>query len=247
MWRFPIIARDLRVRWALLAALAISYFGSLWVGALHYPNGYDWKTNVISNLLSPRDNPHGYWLPSAGVALAAIWMAPLAIWIESELGEDGNAIARRVRRGAFLVGIVCLMLAAVVVPQHVHEVLGMRHAHEMLARTAAAALGLAMLGACKEAGRETGTRAREFRTLRRLWQWTILPTLLGAIASGLVVGLNRWTGAGRIVSDYLRGTIFWHLAFWEWAGSIAVFLFFAWPVIVLRPTPRNELQPVRVA
>ena len=52
-----------RARLALLAALFVSYFGSLWVAALHFPHGYDWRGNVISNLLSPRDNPQWCWLP----------------------------------------------------------------------------------------------------------------------------------------------------------------------------------------
>jgi hypothetical protein len=35
-------------------------------------------------------------------------------------------------------------------------------------------------------------------------------------------------------AGYFRGTVFWHLAFWEWMGSAAVFLFFASPVLLLR-------------
>jgi hypothetical protein len=35
---------------------------------------------------------------------------------------------------------------------------------------------------------------------------------------------------------YFRGTVFWHLAFWEWTGSVTVFLFFAASVAMLHGT-----------
>src|SRR5271168_2863618 len=117
-------------RLLLLAALFASYFGSLWAGSLHFPHTYDWRRNVISNLLSPRDNPHWYWLPSVGVAVAGLCMLQLGAWIERELDDSTSNLARRVRRPAFLIGIGCLILSALVVPQHVHPVLGTRHAHE---------------------------------------------------------------------------------------------------------------------
>jgi hypothetical protein len=222
------------MRWALLAALFGTYFGSLWVGSLFFPHGYDWRRNVISNLLSPRDNPGWYWLPSAGVALAGLCMVPLAVWIERELGEAARRrLAGRVRGPAFLTGIGCLILAAVVVPQHVHPVLGMRHLHEVLARTSAVGLGVGMLCACGSVGGQAGQAGhlRRMRWLRIMWWATTLPPIVGAAGSGIVVALAKLHGGGR--ASYFRGTVFWHLAFWEWAGSVAVFLFFACPVLIL--------------
>jgi hypothetical protein len=214
------------MRILLLATLAGSYFGSLWLGARYFPHGYDWRRNVISNLLSPRDNPAGYWLPALGVAIAGLCMLPLAVWIDGELGECERPLARRVRRTAALVGIVCLILSALVVPQHAHAVMGMRHAHELLARTSAVGLGLGMICACMGAG--LGER---LRTLRTVWWATTATPIIGAVGSGIVVALTRLYGLG--IGAYLRGTVFWHLAFWEWAGSVAVFVFFASPVLLL--------------
>jgi hypothetical protein len=74
MRSFSTIIEDSRTRLAVLAVLFGSYFGSLWVGSLHFPHAYDWRRNVISNLLSPRDNPQWYWLPSVGVAVAGLCM-----------------------------------------------------------------------------------------------------------------------------------------------------------------------------
>jgi hypothetical protein len=221
MQRFANIAR--RMRWLLLAALFASYFGSLWAGALHFPHGYDWRRNVISNLLSPRDNPEWYWLPSIGVALAGIWMLLLGVWIECELGDDGT-VAGHARRAAFLMGIGCLVLSAIIVPQHTHRVMGLRHAHELLARSAAVCLGAGMLCACQIGG--------QLRRLRTAWRIATVPPILGAIGSGLVVAAGRLGGMG--MAGYLKGTVFWHLAFWEWVGSVAVFIFFACPVAILK-------------
>jgi hypothetical protein len=229
--------RGIRIRVALLALLFGSYFGSLWIGSLHFPHAYDWRMNVISNLLSPRDNPEWYWLPSVGVAVAGLCMLPLVGWIESELDDGETGLARRVRHPAFLVGIGCLILSAVVVPQHIHPVMGMRHAHEVLARTSAAGLGVGMLCACGNAAPEKEMetrRRRRLRALRTVWRAITLPPILGAVGSGLVVALGRlrWMGAGT--AGFFRGTAFWHLAFWEWMGSVAVFLFFASAVGMLR-------------
>jgi hypothetical protein len=227
--------REIRLRLALLALLFGSYFGSLWVGSLHFPHPYDWRRNVISNLLSPRDNPGWYWLPSAGIAVAGLCMLPLAAWIESELGDAGTGLARRVRRPAFLVGIGCLILSALVAPQHAQRVMGMRHAHEALARTSAAALCVGMLCACGSAGLGNETdekRRKRLRALRAMWWAITLVPIAAATGSGVVAALG-YLQPGTGLAGFFRGTMFWHLAFWEWLGSAAVFLFFASSVVML--------------
>jgi hypothetical protein len=216
------------VRLLLLGALFGFYFGSLWLGSLHFPHGYDWRRYVISRLLSPRDNPGWYWLPAAGVALAGLCMLPLAAWTEAALGDAATPLARRVRRPAFLLGICCLSLSAIIVPQHTHTVLGLRHAHELLARTSAAGLGIGMICACQS----PALAAPERRLLRLLWRAATLLPIIGAIGSGLIVALAHLHGVNP--AAYFRGTIFWRLAFWEWAGSFSVFVFFAAPVLLLR-------------
>lgn len=239
------------IRGILLAALFGFYFGSLWVGSLHFPHGYDWRRNVISNLLSPRDNPQWYWVPAAGVALAGLCMLPLAAWIESQLGDSGGTLARRVRRPAFLTGIGCLILSAIVVPRHAHEIIGIRHAHEVLARTSAAGLGVGMLCACGSAafanGAAPGEEGKRLRALRIIWRVTTLLPIAGCLGSCLVVALARLHAFGTGPAGYLRGTVFWHLGFWEWTGSAAVFLFFASPVVVLGETRALPGDPARPA
>ena len=218
------------VRFALLAALALSYFGSLWLGALQFPHPYDWRRNVISNLLSPRDNPTGYWLPTLGISIAGFCMLPLAAWIDAELGSHRPGLGARLRRPALLMGIVCLVLAAIVSPQHIRPVLGMRHAHEVLARTSAAGMGISMLAACASLG--GNNVERRLRGLRRMWQVTVWPAMAFAVSTGVIVATSRWIGTGT-AAMWFRSTMFWHLAFWEWSGSVVVFFFFLWPVFML--------------
>ena len=68
-------------RGILLGLLFGFYFGGLGLGAAHFPHGYDWRRNVISNLLSPRDNPGWYGAPVLGVAMAGLCMMALMVWI----------------------------------------------------------------------------------------------------------------------------------------------------------------------
>ena len=209
--------------------MTAAYFGGLWLGTLYFPHGYDWRRNVISNLLSPRDNPGWYWVPCAGVVIAGLCMLPLALWIDHELARHGGGAGmRQLRRVAFVIGAGCLALSAIVVPQHQHDVMGLRHAHELLARTSAVGLGLGMLCACA-----VEAKAERMRHLRRMWWLATVPPIAGAVGSGLLVAAARFWGAGNEAADYFRATVFWHLAFWEWVGSAAVFLFFASAVWLL--------------
>jgi hypothetical protein len=41
---------------SLLGLIFLSFFGTLAASAWMFPQNYDWRYRVISNLLSPRDN-----------------------------------------------------------------------------------------------------------------------------------------------------------------------------------------------
>jgi hypothetical protein len=113
----------------LLALIFLSFFGTPGVSAAMFPDKYDWRYRVISNLLSPRDNPHHYWLSACGVSLAALLMLPLAGYLRRHL-EITSPLAALVRNGAFVAGFVALICACLVVPQHVRAVLGIRRLQE---------------------------------------------------------------------------------------------------------------------
>src|SRR6184192_4958260 len=115
----------------LLALIFFSFFGTLTASAWMFPKNYDWRYRVISNLLSPRDNPSHYRLAAGGLALTGLLMLPFAGYLRRQLGMIAPRVAM-VCSGSFLAGIVALICACFVVPQHTHDVLRIRRLHELL-------------------------------------------------------------------------------------------------------------------
>src|SRR5690349_8136324 len=106
------------ILWLLLALIFLSFFGTLAIAASMFPLGYDWRYQVISSLLSPRDNPQHHWVAASGVILTGLFMLPFAAHLHRSLNgvsAGGSAVAG----GAFLLGVCFLILDCFVVPQHV--------------------------------------------------------------------------------------------------------------------------------
>jgi hypothetical protein len=222
----------------LLVLIATSFFGVLGMAAWMFPHNYDWRYRVISNLLSPRDNPQHYWLPACGIILAAVLMLPFTAYLHRNLKEV-SPHAARLSAGAFIAGIVALIGACLVVPQHVHDVLGIRRLHEFIARSAAGFIAIGMLAACWCAWKGS---TKNLLHGRLFWTWvlvTMLP-LAGIFFSESLLVLTRlkptWASPIR---DVLRHSVFWHLGFWEWLGSAAVFVFLCAAVFL---TPSRTIQ-----
>jgi hypothetical protein len=209
---------------ALLAMMFLAFFGTLGLSARMSPGNYDWRYRVISNLLSPRDNPHYYWLPACGIIFAAVLMLPFPRYLRRNL-EIASPRAARVSAGAFIAGSIALICACLVVPQHVHEVWGIRRLHELIARSAAGFIAIGMLAAC---WCEWKSYRKNLLQARVFWIWsfvTLLP-LAGILVSEALLLLTRSKPAWAMpIRGVLRGSVFWHLGFWEWSGSAAVFLF----------------------
>src|SRR2546430_11061271 len=70
----------------LLALIFFAFFGTLTASAWMFPKNYDWRYRVISNLLSPRDNPSHYWMAAGGLALTGLLMLPFAGYLRRHLG-----------------------------------------------------------------------------------------------------------------------------------------------------------------
>jgi hypothetical protein len=227
---------------ALLALIFLAFFGTLALSAWMFPQHYDWRYRVISNLLSPRDNPSYYWLPARGIILAAALMLPFAVYLHRNLAI-ASPHGARVSAGAFIAGIIALICACLAVPQHAHDALGIRRLHELIARSAAGFIGIGMLAAswCEwKRSRQTLLQAPLF------WVWssvTLVP-LAGIFASESLLLVTRlkpaWAGPIR---SGLRGSVFWHLGFWEWSGSAAVFVFFC-AALFLTPQQTGQ-SPLR--
>ena len=216
----------------LLTLIFISFFGTLTVSAWMFPHNYDWRYRVISNLLSPRDNPNHYWLAASGLVLTGLLMLPFAGYLQRHL-EIIAPRAARIGAATFAAGIAALICACFVVPQHAHEVLGVRRLHELLGRSAAGFLALGMLCCCWCAW-----KGRSLFAPRLFWVWasvTLLP-LIGIFFSESLLALTRLNLSWAIpIRGALRHSVFWHLGFWEWTGAVAVFVFLCAAVFLTQP------------
>jgi hypothetical protein len=230
--RFPHVLYRKPVLSALLALIFLAFFGTLGLSASMFPKNYDWRYRVISNLLSPRDNPGHYWLPACGIIVAAMVMLPFAGYLRRNL-EISSPRAARVSAGAFIAGVITLMGACLVVPQHVHDVLGIRRLHEFIARLAAGFIAVGMLTACWCAWkgfRKNLLQGRLFCT----WSLVTLLPLTGIFFSECLLVLTRLEPAWATpIRNALRHSVFWHLGFWEWSGSAAVFVFLCAAVFLI--------------
>jgi hypothetical protein len=155
----------------LLALIFLSFFGTLTLSASMLPESYDWRYQVISNLLSPRDNPGHYWLAAAGLGLSAVLMLPLVEYLRRYLKTIAPRTAK-VSAGAFILGIIALICACFVVPQHADAMFGIEQLHEFLGRSAATLLVTGMLCACWCAW-----KGRAQLSFALSWVWSVVTVL----------------------------------------------------------------------
>src|SRR5260370_37429327 len=105
---------------AVLALIFFSFVATWTASACMSPQNYDWRYRVISNLLSPRDNPSHYWMAASGLALTGFLMLPFARYLQRHLGVIAPRAAN-VSAGTFTAGLAArLCLPPVVSPEHPH-------------------------------------------------------------------------------------------------------------------------------
>ena len=186
----------------LLGLIFLSFFGTLGLSASMFPENFDWRYRVISNLLSPRDNPNHYWLPACGMLVAALLILPLAGYLRRHL-EIASPRAALLSSGAFVAGVVALICACLVVPQHMRAVLGIRRLHELLARSSAAFMGIGMLSGCWCAWKSCGPG------LFWIWSFTTLVPLAGVFCSECLFLLTRLEASWAVpIRGALRHSVF---------------------------------------
>jgi len=224
---------------ALIPLIFIFYFGTLVITVFLFPRPYDWRSGVISNLLSPAHNPEFHWFASLGLSLAGLCAVPFGGYI----GHRFRPVTRlwaNIGATALTGGFVTFILAVVIVTRRSHPIFGMLGVHEMLARTAAVGLGIGIIcfnGCALQAARSI-VRDRYGRGL--LFSWSCIALLaVVSIAGSLCTVLLPKFGVFGLSPGYrlLRLSPLWHLAFWEWIGSAAVFFFLVSAAWLL---PRNS-------
>ncbi len=207
----------------------LSYFGTLAFAIFRFPEAYDWSDNVISHLISPQDNPEFHSVPSFGMAITGLLMLPFAGYIHRRL-RVGSRLGANIGAFAFGIGVIWLILAGLIVSQRHHGTSVLPRLHEMCARAAALGIGTGLLAFCASALKEQFISAIKKKPYQRrlLISWILLTLLpiLGALLSECLWLIMRahlpWSFQIDLV---LKNALFWHLAFWEWVGSAAVFLF----------------------
>jgi Protein of unknown function (DUF998) len=207
-----------------LPLIAFSYFGTLTLAARLSPRAYNWRDSAISKLLYPVYDPQFHYVASFGVALAGLLMLPFAGYIRRKLRKVS---ARAVDVGAFAFGLgaIGLILASLIVSHPAHGISAFPRLHETLARIAAFAFGAGMtvLWACAaKAYLASSRRRREWRGLLVSWSLVTLPALAVALSRAVVGAHLDWLNP---VYQRLENRALWHLGFWEWLGSAAIFLF----------------------
>jgi hypothetical protein len=230
----------------LLALIFLSFFGTLALSAWMFPQNYDWRYRVISNLLSARDNPDHHWLPACGVALTGLFMLPFVGYLRRQLEVVAPRVSL-VSAAAFLAGIVALIATCLIVPQHAQAVLGIRRFHEFLARASAGFLAIGMLCGCWCAWKSWRDACSPLRlgAARLFWTWsfvTLFP-LSGLFVSESLLLLTRFKPSWATpIRNALRNSVFWHLGFWEWTGAVAVFAFLCAGVFLMSREPTEEIR-----
>jgi hypothetical protein len=227
----------------LLPVTVILFFGALWAAASSFPGGYDWRVHTISKLTSAETNPQGFRLAALGVMAAMFVALPFAGYVAQHL----RAIAPRTARFA---GVVFALGFAATLASMLAE-LGVAtinaKTHNFLAHTSAALFigGMMCCSFCALKDlRQFFPRKRSLPFgLTCYWtSLTILPILTLLCVAALVL-LGKY--AGQLwVEEYrqsFRGSMVWHLAFWEWIGAIGAFAFMLGTVWLL---PSRTAAPV---
>jgi hypothetical protein len=214
---------------ALIPLIFICYFGTVTFIAVILRESYDWRSSVISYLLSPRHDPTYHWVASIGLSLAGFLAIPFGGYIRDRLLPTSR-LGANIGMAVFVTGFVTLILAATIVTRYTHHLIGKFGIHEIFARTSALALGAGIVCFCWCALREFFTdrtnRAPNPVGLAFTWSTLILLPSLTALTCGVCSFIPR-AGTPWLLPLYelLRHSPLWKLAFWEWIGSVAVFLF----------------------
>lgn len=199
----------------------------------------------MSKLLYPSNNPQFHAIGSVGLAVAGLMTIPFAGYIGRRL-RDISPVLAEIGALSFGAGAISLTLGALIVWEP--------FLHEMFARGAGLGVGLGMLAfyLCALRGRsldanEPFARSRVFLA----WSLIVPPALLVVVLRLLAAARFQWSNSVYLV---IEKRSLWHLGFWEWIGSTAVFLFLLSAALLLTEsaaqpaissTPGAELSACR--
>jgi ACR3 family arsenite efflux pump ArsB len=228
--------RDLLGPIVLLAALALFFFGSLLFAAASFPTGYDWRQTVMSSLASPRENPTAYRIASYGLAASGLVLSLLGFYVRRSLKTYAPKWSWWACMFFFLGGIL-LTISALIRPGHT-TVLGLRKAHAKIAQAAGVGFGTGMALTLPAILRLPVRRA-----------WVRVTTIVLVVVPMTVYLLCRiFLAPGE---PYIPASahptlhaLLGSLSFWEWVGSVSVYLFLALITLALGRSPETVARSV---
>jgi hypothetical protein len=229
---------------AQIPLILICYFGTITFTALALRESYDWRSSAISYLLSPGHDPAYHWIASVGLSLSGFLGIPFGGYIRDRL-RPVSRLGTNIGMAVLVTGFVTLILAATIVTRRMHHVIGKFGMHEILARTSALALGAGIVCFCwcvlRELFNSRIDRGPHIARLAFTWSMLIFPPLFAALTCGICAFIPRSSVPWLLpLYDLLRQSPLWKLAFWEWTGSIAVFLFLLSAAVFL---PKRPVSP----
>ncbi len=202
----------------VFTGLGGSFFGSLSLAAAFFPHGYDWRYTVISSLASPRDNPYGYWIASAGLALSGLLLIPFVFYLRMRLSRCAPKLT--FWAGClFFLGALCLTLSGLIVPGHYH-ILGIGRIHEHLAQVSGVAFCLSLLlylGAVL-------CLPPSFALFRLLAIAVVILPVTALTVSRLSLFL-AYALCSSTVYRTVKASVLSSLALWEWIGAFCIYCF----------------------
>jgi hypothetical protein len=218
-----------------LPLIGLSYFGTLTIAAWMSSQPYDWRYKAMSKLLYPAYDPSFHYVASLGVALTGILILPFAGYIRREL-SCVSVKGANVGSCTLALGAISLMLTGLIVSHPVHRISAFPWLHEALARLAACALaaGIVVLWTCAAKGYHSN-RNPQWRWLLVSWSMLTLPAVAIGVMRAAVGARLDWQNP---IYQELSNRALWHLGFWEWLGSAAVFLFLLCALLFLPESSR---------
>jgi hypothetical protein len=212
---------------AFLIGLAVAFFGSLIFAAGTFPHGYNWRTEVMSSLASPLQNPTAYRVASYGMAASGVFLSLLGLCLRASMQAYTPKEWTHWAGFFFVLGGVLLTISALLTPGY-HAYFGLQKAHAKFAKAAGASFGFGMvLNLPALFALPTGQRGMRLAAI-----------LLAVVPVGSYL-LCRVLLSGEVVpaaiEAILQPTVLGNLSFWEWVGSVSVYLYTALIVLVLRP------------
>lgn len=211
-----------------MPVILASYFGTLTFAIWMFSGPFDWRTKSMSKLLYPANNPRFHGIVSVSLAVAGLTTIPFAGWIARRFRVTSPLLAETGAL-AFAAGGLSLILGASIVSQP--------FLHEIFARGAGICFGLGMLTfyLCAMTGLSVSSDERPIWP-RVFFGWSLIvpPALIIIVLRLLAAAHFRWSNP---LYRTIESRSFWQLGFWEWIGSIAVFLFMLAALLLL---PENE-------